>query len=191
MPHRVDLILRTKHSFGIGQRCGEHKQSLAHFLLARLIPLRRFKAAAARLCDLDCVLKCVDLFYVFRIVWINECADTHHDITSAYLLLREGMVPRSVENQWSILILIDDDHGHESLACIRHGDCHWSGIEVEYRGGIQRIAVGADHGLLVDGHDPAPVIELAEAAIFYGPAKIHVGLSAGEVVWGDGHVDFC
>ena len=133
----------------------------------------------------------MDLLYIFDSVWINECADPYHDITSAYLLLCEGTGSCAIENQWCILVLIDHHHGHEPVARIRHCGRYRSGIDIEYRRRVERVAVGADYGLLVDWHDLAVVIELTESSVPDGAAKIHVGLCAIEVVWSDGHCHFC
>ena len=62
---------------------------------------------------------------------------------------------------------------------------------LQYCCGIQRIAVGADHGLLVDGHDLAVVMELAEAAIFDVAGKVHVALGPVKIVGGDRHQAAC
>ena len=84
------------------------------------------------------------------------------------------------------MILVDHLHRHEALAGVGHRDRHRPGIEVEYGGRVERVAVEADDGLVVDRRRLAAMEELAEAAILDDVAHVEIGLRADEVVDGDG-----
>jgi len=85
------------------------------------------------------------------------------------------------------MILADGHQRHEALARVGHLDRYRSGIEVEHRCRIERIAVEPDDGLVVDRRRLAAVKELAEATVLEHVAHVQVGLRAGKVVDGDRH----
>jgi hypothetical protein len=93
------------------------------------------------LANLERILQGVDLLDILRVCLIDQHA--HHDssVSRTDPLLGEGMTARAVIDRWGVLVLIDYLHRHESLAGIGQRNCHRTGVEVEHRSGIQRVAV--------------------------------------------------
>jgi hypothetical protein len=74
------------------------------------------------------------------------------------------------------LILIDDLHPHEPLAGVRQCNRHRSGIEVDNRKRIQRVAVGPNNALLSGRSKLTAMPEFAETAVLDHSGEIDVGL---------------
>jgi hypothetical protein len=81
---------------------------------------------------------------------------------------------RAVIDRRGILVLIDWLHRHEALAGVGQHDCHRTGVEVEHRTRIQRVAVRPYNTLLVERHRLAERQEFAKAAPFDIEGKIDV-----------------
>jgi len=73
--YRVDLILRTEHSLGIGECRTEDQQRFAHFFWLAWSQVRHFEPARTLLADLNGVLQRVDLLNVFRIGRVDQRAN--------------------------------------------------------------------------------------------------------------------
>jgi len=78
---------------------------------------------------------------------------------------------RAIGDLHNIFILVDGLHRHEALARVRQRDGHRPCIEIEYRDGIERVAVAARDDLALERREPTVVMKFAEAAIPYNPAK--------------------
>lgn len=75
------------------------------------------------------------------------------------------------------MVFGDDLQRHGPAACVGHGDGHRARVEVEDARRVERVAVLADHQLVVDRAQLADVVELAEAAVFDDVAE-YTSLSA-------------
>jgi hypothetical protein len=85
------------------------------------------------------------------------------------------------------VVFVDHLHRHETLSGIGQGDRGRSGIEVEYARGIERVAIEADHRLIVDRCGFPAVKELSEATLLHQGSGVGIGFGADEVIGGDGH----
>jgi hypothetical protein len=119
---------------------------------------------------------------VGRIVRIDENPHAKPDVTRPDLVARE-LVGAAVEHLLGVVVLVDDLQRQEPLARVRQGERHRPGSEVEHALGIERVAVGADDGV-VDRRQLAGVAELAQRAVLDHEAEVDVGLGAVEVVGG-------
>src|SRR4030095_2814102 len=81
MTNRVDLVPRAKCSSEIGNSRTEHEERVAHFLLARWIPVWHLELPWALLAELNCVLQGVNLLNVLRIIGIDQRAQPEKHIT--------------------------------------------------------------------------------------------------------------
>lgn len=95
------------------------------------------------------------------------------------------MSARAVIGSRGVLILIDDLHPHEALASVWQCNRHRSGIEVDDRERIQRVAVGPDNALLSGRSKLAAVPEFAETAVLDHSGEINVSLGAIVVLDGN------
>jgi hypothetical protein len=86
------------------------------------------------------------------------------------------------------VVFVEHHQRHEPVAGIGQCDCHRPGVEIEHGSGIERVAIGSDHRLLVDLHRLAVMKQLSSAASFlHRIAHIKVGLGANEVIDSDRH----
>src|SRR5260370_4559598 len=109
--------------------------------------MRDFKRAAPFLAESDLILQSIDLPDVFLVRKIDKETDYDNGIARANHLSSQGVSTRAVIGSRGVLILIDDLHPHEALACIWQCNRHLFGIEVDYRERIQRVAIAPDNAL--------------------------------------------
>jgi len=126
------------------------------------------------LAHLERILQGVDLLDILRVCRIDQRA--HHD--NAKIAYRpppwSGMVAGTVIDRSGVLVLIGDLHHHEMLAGVGQHDYHRTGIEIENRKRIERVAVGPNDQPPVDRRQLAAMPEFAEGARFDCLAKIDV-----------------
>src|SRR5258705_10552172 len=89
----------------------------------------------------DLILQSMDLPDVFLIRKIDKETDYDKGIARANHLSSQGVSARAVIGSRGVLILIDDLHPHEALACVCQCNRHRPGIEVDNRERISRTAV--------------------------------------------------
>src|SRR5258707_3499638 len=174
MTHRINLILGAEHALCIGDGLPELQKPGTYLLEACLIPLGDFECTGTLLSHLEGVLQGVDLLDILRVCRIDHRAHHYTDISRPDPLLGQGVAARAVIDPRGVLVLIDYLHRHEALAAVGQHNCHRTGVEVEYRRRIQRVAVGPYNALLVNQHRLAAMPEFAEAAPFDIEAKIDV-----------------
>ena len=139
-------------------------------------------ARAAGLLDFHFILQSMNVGHILGIARIDQCSHANQHITGADFFLGQDMGACAVIDLGRILISIDHLHRHEALARIGQRDRNRPGSEVEDCGGIQRVAVQPDDGLVVDrGRFPA-MDEFTEAAVFDDIAEVEIALCAREVV---------
>jgi hypothetical protein len=156
-------------------------------LLTRSIPIGDGKLPRRSLAGGDRVLQGVDCLDIFGIGRIDESADRDNDVTRADIFLRQDMCAGAIKHRRHIMILVDDLHRHESLAGIRQSDCHGSSIEIEHRRRVKRVAVKANHDLVVDRRRFSTVKELSKTALFNRGSEIGVRFGADKIISRDGH----
>jgi hypothetical protein len=138
------------------------------------------------LVDLDRILQRMDLLDIPGVGGVDQGPDRHRNITRADHVLCQGVAALAVDDFRHVMIFIDDLHRHETFARIGQGDLDRSGIEIEDGRRIERVAVEADHRLIVDPRRLAAMQEFSDgAAVLQDAAEIQVGFGAGEVVDGD------
>ena len=124
---------------------------------------------------------------VFRIRRIDEGADCDEDVARADVLFLQRMGAAAVEHGGHVVVLVDDQRGHEALAGRGQGDRDRARIQIEHGFGIQRVAIHADDVLGVDGDRFAAMHELAQSAVGHHLAQVQIGLGASEIIDGDLH----
>ncbi len=97
------------------------------------------------------------------------------------------MASRAVIDLGSVLVLVNDLHRHEPLAGVGQGHLTGPAPRSKTAAELERIAIGADDGLLVDGRRFPAVSEPAKASVFHDVSKIEVALGSGKVVGRDGN----
>src|SRR5258705_5593198 len=147
--------------------------------------MRNFKRAGSFLVEPDLILQSMDLPDVFFIRKIDKETDYDNGIARANHLSSQGVSAHAVIGSRGVLILIDDLHPHEALACVWQCNRHRSGIEVDNRKRIQRVAVGPDNALLSGRSKLTAMPEFAETAVLDHSGEIDVGL--GTIVILDGN----
>ena len=109
------------------------------------------------------------------------------DVARADLVLVEGVRTRAVDGR-RVVVLADGHQRHEARAGIRQRDRHRSGIEIENRRRIERIAVEPDHRLVIDRGRLAAMVTASRARRPpWRGCRYRIGLGADEVVDGDRH----
>ncbi len=81
--------------------------------------------------------------------WIDQRAHQKPYIARANPLAVERVAPRLIYNAVCILVFVEHLQRHETLPGVRKNDGHRSGIEIEDSGGIERITIQPDDGLVV------------------------------------------
>src|SRR6266481_9684194 len=147
--------------------------------------MRNFKRAGLFLAEPDLILQSIDLPDVFLVRKIDKETDYDNGIARANHLSSQSVSARAVIGSRGVLILIDDLHPHEALACVWQCNRHRSAIEVDNRERIQRVAVGPDNALLSGGSKLAAMPEFAETAVLDHAGEIDVGLCAIVVLDGN------
>src|SRR5882757_9743682 len=179
MLHRVDLFfVGAEHAPRIGERSSQLLERRLHLLEACLIPMRDFKRAGPFLAESDLILQSIDLPDVSLVRKIDKETDYDNGIARANHLSSQGVSARVVIGGRGVLILIDDLHPHKALAGVWQGNRHRSGIEVDNRERIQRVAVGPDDALLSGRSKLTAMPEFAETAALDHSGEIDVGLGA-------------
>src|SRR5258708_23880426 len=186
MLHRVDMFfLGDEHAPRIGERSSQLLERRLHLLEAYLIPMRNFKRAGLFLAEPDLILQSIDLPDVFLVRKIDKETDYDNGIARTNHVLSQSVSARAVIGSRGVLILIDNLHPHEALACVWQCNRHRSAIEVDNRERIQSVAVGPDNALL-SGRSKIPAIpEFAATAVLDHSGEIDVGLGAIVVLDGD------
>src|SRR5258706_11219668 len=186
MLHQVDFFfVATEHVPRIGERSSQLLERRLNLLETCLIPMRDFKRAGPFLAEPDLILQSVDLPDVFLVRKIDKETDYDNGIARANHVSSQGVSARAVIGSRGVLILIDDLHAHEALACLWQCNHHRSGIEVDNRERIQRVAVGPDNALLCRRSKLATMPEFAETAVLDHSGEIDVGLCAIVVLDGN------
>src|SRR6266576_1096644 len=186
MLHQVDLFfVGAEHAPSIEERSSQLLERRLHLLEAWLIPMRNFKRARPFLAEPDLIPQSIDLPDVFVVRKIDKETDYDYGIAGANHLSSQGVSTRAVIGSRGVLILIDDLHPHEALAHVWQCNSHRSGIEVDNREGIQRVAVGPDNALLSGRSKLAAMPEFAETAVLGHSGEIDVGLGAIVVLNGN------
>src|SRR5882724_8823631 len=166
MLHRVDLFfVGAEHAPRIGERGSQLLERRLHLLQACLIPMRDFKRAGPFLAKPDRILQSIDLPYVFLIRKIDKETDYDNGIARANHVSSQDVSARAVIGSRGVLILIDDLHAHEALACVWQCNHHRSGIEVDNRERIQRVSIRPDNALLSRRSKLTALPEIAETAV--------------------------
>src|SRR6266404_1535378 len=180
MLHRVDLFfVGAEHAPSIGERSSQLLERRLHLLEACFIPMRNFKRAGPFLAEPDLILQSIDLPDVFLVRKIDKETDYDNGIARANHLSSQGVSARAVIGSRGVLILINDLHPHEALACVWQCNRHRSaGIEVDNRERIQRVTVGPDNALLSGRSKLTAMPEFAETAVLDHSGEIDVGLGA-------------
>src|SRR5260370_8207704 len=150
MTHRISLILGAEHGLCIGDGLPELQKRGTYLLEACLIPVGDFECTGTLLSHLEGVLQGVDLLDILRVCRIDHRAHYDTDVSRADPLLGQGVAARAVIDRRGVLVLIDYLHRHEALAGVGQHDCHRTGVEVEYRRRIQRVAVAPYNALFVN-----------------------------------------
>ena len=188
MADRVHVGLGTEGLPEVRHGRRKDQQRVAHLLLAGLIPVRCLEFSRGHLIDLDRVLQRVDLLDIPGIDGVDQRPDRNGDIPRADLIPGQRVTALAVDDFRNVVVFTNDLHRHEALAGVRQRDRDGSGIEIEDRRRIQRVAVEANHGLIVDLRRFAAVQKLSDrAAVFQDAAKIQVRLGTNEVADGDGN----
>src|SRR5712672_3814358 len=186
MLRRVDLFsVGAEHAPRIGERSSQLLERRLHRLETCLIPMRSFKRAGPFLAEPDLILQSIDLPDVFLVRKIDKETDYDNGIARSNHLSSQGVRARAVIGSRGVLILIDDLHPHEALACVWQCDRHRSAIEVDNCERIQRVAVGPDNAMLSGRSKLAAMPEFAETAVLAHASEIDVGL--GTIVVLDGN----
>jgi hypothetical protein len=86
----------------------------------------------------------------------------------------------------AVLILIDDLHPHVARASVGQRDRHRSGIEVDNRERIQRVAIRSRNALLSGRRKLAAMPEFPKTAVPDHAGEIDIGLGAVVVIDRDG-----
>src|SRR5260370_26976648 len=135
----------------------------------------------------------MDLPDVFLVRKIDKETEYDNGIARANHLSSQGVSARAVIGSRGVLILIDDLHPHEALAYVWQCNRHRSGIEVDNRERIQRVAVGPDNALLSGRSQLTAMPECAETAVLDHSGEIDVGLGTILVLDGNkcGFVSRC
>src|SRR6267142_3529298 len=179
MLHWVNLFfVGAEHAPSIGERSSQLLERRLHLLDACLIPMRNFKRAGRFLAELDLILQSMHLSDIFLVRKIDKETDYDNGIARANHLSSQGVSSRAVIGSRGVLILIDDLHPHEALACIWQCNRHRSAIEVDNRERIQRVAVGPDNALLSGRSKLTAMPEFAETAALDHAGEFDVGLGA-------------
>ena len=172
MPDRIHFGLGAERLLEVRHGRRKDQQRVAHLLLARLIPVRHLEFARGRLLDLDRVLQRVDLLDVLGIDGVDQRPDRNGCVARADLLPGQRIAALAVDDFRHVVVFIDHLHRHEALAGVRQRDRDRPGVEIEDGRRIQRVAVEADHGLIVDPRRFATMVELSDrAAVFRIPRK--------------------
>src|SRR5712675_296883 len=186
MLHRVDLFfVGAEHAPSIGERSSQLLKRRLHLLEAWLIPMRNFKRAGPFLAEPDLILQSIDLPDVFLVRKIDKETDYDNGIARANHVSSQGVSARAVIGSRGVLILIDDLHAHEALACVWQCNRHRSGIEIDNRERIQCVAVGTDNALLSGRSKLTALPEFAETAVLAHSGEVDVGLCAIVVLAGN------
>src|SRR6267154_1043315 len=138
--------------------------------------MRDVKRGWGVLAQPDRFLQSIDLPDVFLVRKINKETDYDNGIARTNHLSRQGVSARAVIGSRGVLILIDDLHPHEALACVWQCNRHRSGIEVDNRERIQRVAVGPDNALLSGSSKLTAMPDFAETAVLDHAGEFDVGL---------------
>ena len=185
-PDRIDLAALAEHALGVGNRLSQVEQGVAHLDLARSVPIRNLeRSRPAGLADLDRVLQRADGFDVLRIVRVDENAHRDDDVSGANPVLAQRMDAGAVDDLGRVLVFVDHLHRQEALAGVRKRDRDRTGVEIEHRRRIERIAVHPDHGLPGERRRLPPMHELAETSVLDDSAEKEVRFRPGEIVGGD------
>ncbi len=189
MPYRIDFVLAAKRTLVVGQSRTKHRESVAYFLLTRLVPVRHLEIAwTSGLGDLGCILQSMGCSKIRRIVRIDQSTEHNHQVACADLFFRKDIIA-SVEPDGRIkVVFVDRQQGSEAPACVRKRDRYRPGIKIENSQGPQHISVRADDSLLIDLHGIAAVTKLAKTSLFDGTAKIHVRFGTNEVLDANWHL---
>src|SRR5260370_7127 len=147
--------------------------------------MRDFQCADALLSESHLILQSMDLPDVFLVRKIDKETDYDNGISRANYLSSQGVSAGAVIGSGGVLILIDDLHPHEAFACVWQCNRHRSGIEVDNRERIQRVAVGPDNALLSGRSKLTAMPEFAETAVPAHSGEIDVGLGAIVVLDGN------
>jgi hypothetical protein len=123
---------------------------------------------------------------VLVIVGIDQDADANKGVARSDLIPGQGADRGAIVDLGRVLVFVDHLHRQEALARIGQGDRHRTGIEVEHRRRIERIAVHPDNRLPGDRRRLAAMHELAKAAVLDHAAEIKIRLGADEIVGGYG-----
>jgi hypothetical protein len=141
--------------------------------------------APGGLADLDRVLQRADGFDVLRIVRVDENAHRDDDVSDANPVLAQRMDAGAVDDLGRVLVFVDHLHRQEALAGVRKRDGDRTGVEIEHRRRIERIAVHPDDGLPGERRRLPPMHELAETSVLDDSAENEVRFRPGEIVGGD------
>ena len=141
--------------------------------------------APGGLADLDRVLQRADGFDVLRIVRVDENAHRDDDVSDANPVLAQRMDAGAVDDLGRVLVFVDHLHRQEALAGVRKRDGDRTGVEIEHRRRIERIAVHPDDGLPGERRRLPPMHELAETSVLDDSAEKEVRFRPGEIVGGD------
>ena len=140
-PDRIARAAPPGEAPGVRQRLGEHCEAGAHVDLARRVPVGDGKRArAARLLDPDRILERANGVDVLRTVGVYEDAHRRQRIARADRLPAQRRGAGPVDDLDRVVVLIDDLHRDKALAGLRQRDRDGSGVEIEHRGRIKRVA---------------------------------------------------
>jgi hypothetical protein len=88
------------------------------------------------------------LLDILRNCWINQ--NCRYDVAGADAFPGEGVATYTIEDSMGILVLIDHLHRHEAPASIGQRYRHGPSIKIEHGRRLERVAIEADHELLVE-----------------------------------------
>ena len=91
----------------------------------------------------------------------------------------------AVDDLGRVLVFVDHLHRQEALAGVRKHDGDRTGVEIEHRRRIERIAVHPDDGLPGERRRLPAMHELAETSVLDDSAEQEVQFRPGEIVGGD------
>ena len=119
---------------------------------------------------------------ILRVVGIDECAKGHDEVARSDALPRECMAARAIEDARRALVLVDDLHRHEASVRLRRRDRNRAGVKIEHSGGVERVAVETDHGLIVDRGRRPGMRDLAEPVVLGDAREVKVALGSHEII---------
>jgi hypothetical protein len=120
----IHISAAPEHAPRIVYRSAQRDERVADLILTASVPRRALKPPAALLLDGDRILETMRLLEVVRAAWINERPYFGHRVSRPDLRSAQHTAAGAMNDGRCELILIEDQHRHESVAAVRECDRH-------------------------------------------------------------------